>query len=542
MEWHTAEALEAISDAIPDEIAIVNGDVRRSWRDYEQRAASLAGALAAAGLKPDSKVGIYGYNSNEFLEALFAAFKIRGAAVNVNYRYTEDELVYLLDDADAEALFFDAAFAQVVEGIRRRLPKLRVFIEIDDGSGKHLEGAIPFEAAIACHKPLPRADYSPDDIYLLYTGGTTGMPKGVMYRHGDLSQILLMGYDQFGQKRPANIAELAAAAARNRASGMALTNLPACPLMHGVGLWIGVFFAHMMGGQSVTFRNNHFDAAKFWEIIERERVNVVAIVGDAFAKPMLNALQAAGERRYDLSSLKMIFSSGVMFSRQVKAGLLEFGDFRLVDSMGASEGGIATSIVSRANEPAETGTFVKMPTTRVFDEQFREIPPGSDKIGLVANGGRVPIGYYKDPAKSAATFRVIDGHRYSIPGDFAKVAADGSLILLGRGSACVNTGGEKVFPEEVEEALKTHPDVEDSLVVGLPDDRFGQRVVAVVAPCAGAHLDIAELMAFARKKIAGYKTPRQVVLVEEVKRAPNGKADYKWAKEVALMRTTALPG
>jgi 3-oxocholest-4-en-26-oate---CoA ligase len=286
----------------------------------------------------------------------------------------------------------------------------------------------------------------------------------------------------------------------------------------------------------VVFRNEHFDAGALWALVERERVSDIAIVGDAFARPMLNALQAAAAagRPYDVSSLKVIISSGVMFSREIKEGLLSFADITIIDGMGATEGGMGTAVVSREAPPGETAKFIANPTTKVFDENDREIAPGSDQIGMIANGGFTPIGYYKDPEKSARTFREIDGHRYSFPGDFANIAADGTLILLGRGSACINNGGEKVFPEEVEEALKAHPDVEDCLVVGVPDERFGQRVTAVLSARDGQGLDEAALADFVRTRIAGYKTPRQIIVVETVRRAPNGKADYGWAKAVAL--------
>jgi fatty-acyl-CoA synthase len=536
MRWHFAGIWEVIADAVPDAPAVIEGGVRRSWREYEDRAARIAAGLAAAGLGPDAKVGLYAYNSAAYLEAHFGAFKIRGVPVNANYRYTAHELVYLLDNADAEALVFDARFGDRVAEIRGQLPRLKLLVEIDDGSGEHLDGAIGLEALIAAHAPLPRQDYSEDDIYMLYTGGTTGMPKGVMYRQGDFSQGLMSGYDFRGLPRPTNREELTAAVQALQAAGAAPRSVPACPLMHGTGLWLGVIIPHQLGGCAVVFRNEHFDAGALWSLIEREKVTDVAIVGDAFARPMLNALEAAqaAGKPYDVSSLKLIISSGVMFSREVKEGILSFADVTIVDGMGATEGSMGTSVVSRALPPGETAKFLANPTTKVFDEDDQEILPGSDKIGMIANGGFAPVGYYKDPVKSAATFRVIDGHRYSFPGDFARIAADGTLILLGRGSACINTGGEKVFPEEVEEALKAHPDVHDCLVVGVPDERFGQRVIALLSPRAGCALDEASLIEFARTRIAGYKTPRQIIVVGEVQRAPNGKADYKWAKAVAL--------
>jgi acyl-CoA synthetase (AMP-forming)/AMP-acid ligase II len=536
MRWCFAGIWETIADAIPDAPALVQGEVRRSWRDYEDRAARIAAGLAAAGLGPDAKVGLYAYNSNAYLEAQFGVFKVRGVPVNANYRYTEHELVYLLDNADAEALVFDAQFGDRVAAIREHLPKLKLLIEVDDGSGEHLDGAVGLEAMIAANAPHPRQDYSEDDIYMLYTGGTTGMPKGVMYRQGEFSQALLSGYDFRGLPRPTNREELVAAVQALQAEGAAPRSIPACPLMHGTGLWLGVIIPHQLGGCAVVFRNEHFDAGELWALVEREKVTDIAIVGDAFARPMLNALEAAkaAGKPHDVTSLRQIISSGVMFSREVKEGLLSFADVTIIDGMGATEGSMGSSVVSRAAPPGETAKFIANPTTKVFDENDREIAPGSDQIGMIANGGFTPVGYYKDPVKSAATFREIDGHRYSFPGDFARIAADGTLILLGRGSVCINTGGEKVFPEEVEEALKAHPDVEDCLVVGVPDERFGERVTAVLSARAGQGLDEAALTEFARTRIAGYKTPRQIIVVGEVRRAPNGKADYKWAKSVAL--------
>ena len=534
MKWHFGDVFETVAKLVPDDIAVVNGDVRRTWREYEDRAARIASALAAAGLGLDSKVGLYGYNSNEYLEAQFGVFKVRAAPVNVNYRYVEHELIYLLDNADAEAIVFDAQFGPRLAAIREQLPRLQLFIEIDDGSGEHLAGAVGFEATIADYDRLPRQDYSEDDIYMLYTGGTTGMPKGVMYRQGDF--VLGLAAAGLGPDAPKTEEGLQAAVTALRDSGALPISLPACPLMHGTGLWLGVFTAHFMGGAAVTFRNEHFDADALWRLIGKERISSVAIVGDAFAKPMLAALRAAAAAGtpHDLSSLKQIISSGVMFSTEVKRGLLEFADVTIFDAMGSTEGSMGSSIVSRAMPPGDTAKFATNPTTKVFNDRDEEVQPGSDEIGMIANGGFAPVGYYKDPEKSARTFRTIDGHRYSFPGDFAKVAADGSLILLGRGSACINTGGEKVFPEEVEEALKAHDSVWDALVVGVPDERFGERVTAVVSARPGHQINEADLVGFARQRLAGYKLPRRVIVVDTVGRAANGKADYKWAKDTAL--------
>ena len=306
--------------------------------------------------------------------------------------------------------------------------------------------------------------------------------------------------------------------------------------MHGTGLWLGVFLAHFLGGAAVTFHNEHFDPDALWSLVAKEKASAVVIVGDAFAKPMLASLKAAAARGepYDLSALKQVISSGVMFSTEVKLGFLEMADVAIMDAMGSTEGSMGSSIVSRVAPPGETARFMKNPSTKVFNERDEEVQPGSEEIGMIANGGFAPIGYFKDPEKSARTFRVINGQRYSFPGDFARVAADGSLVLLGRGSACINTGGEKVFPEEVEEALKSHDSVWDALVVGVPDERFGERVTAVVSARPGHVLDEAAVVTFARERLAGYKMPRRVIVVETVRRAANGKADYKWAKQTAL--------
>jgi fatty-acyl-CoA synthase len=348
--------------------------------------------------------------------------------------------------------------------------------------------------------------------------------------------VLGLGAAVLGPDAPRTEEAFKAGIQAAQAQGAAPISLAACPLMHGTGLWLGVFLPHFLGGAGVTFRNEHFDPHSLWRLIGRERVSSVAIVGDAFAKPMLAALRearAAGTP-YDLSSLKQIISSGVMFSTEVKKGLLEFADLTIMDAMGSTEGSMGSSVVSREAPPGDTARFVCNPTTKVFNDRDEEVQPGSDEIGMIANGGFAPIGYYKDPEKSARTFRVVGGQRYSFPGDFAKVAADGSLILLGRGSVCINTGGEKVFPEEVEEALKAHDSVWDALVVGVPDERFGERVTAVVSARPGHVIDEQGLVAFSRQRIAGYKTPRRVIVVDQVRRAANGKADYKWAKDTAL--------
>ena len=534
MKWHFADLFETVAELTPDRPALVEPGLTRSWRDYEDRAARLASALVGAGIAPGAKVAIYGHNSAAWLEAQFAVFKARAVPINVNYRYVDEELVYLFDNADVEAVFFDARFAPRLAAIRDRLPKVRAFIRIGDVSDERLDGALDFEALIAGNEPLPRLTYSEDDLYMVYTGGTTGMPKGVMYRQGDFVRGIA-GYLLGPEIEPTP--EFMIAAIRQLAdSGESPVAFPACPLMHGTGMWLGAFAAHSFGGTVAVLRDERFDPARVWQFAAQCRASAVIVVGDAFAKPMLAALRQGADRGEagDLSALKMIVSSGAMFSAETKLGLLEHLDIEIRDSMGSTEGGMGASIVSRAMPPGPTAQFMLGPQTKVFDENDEEIEPGSDRIGMIANGGFTPVGYYKDPEKSAKTFRVVRGHRYAFPGDFARIAADGTLILLGRGSVCINTGGEKVYPEEVEEALKAHDSVWDALVVGVPDDRFGERIVAVVSPAPGAAIDEAVLVDFTRTRLAGYKMPRQIVVVDAVPRAANGKADYKTAKEAAL--------
>lgn len=538
MKRHFADLWEAISDRFPSDIAIVHGDVRRSWAEYEDRSARLAAALADAGLKPDAKVAIYAYNSNEYLESQFASFKARCVPINVNYRYFETELTYLFDNADVEAVFYQAQFADRLAAIRDSLPKVKAFFEIADGSGQHLDGALDYEAVIANTAPMPRIERSDTDTYMLYTGGTTGMPKGVMYHIGDFTDGLLLAFDIRGLPRPSNMEEFIGSVSVLKKESVAPVSIPACPLMHGTGMWLGALCPHLLGGTVVTLPNAHFDPHEIWQTAERERATDISIVGDAFAKPMVAALEAAEAegRPYDLQSLMLLISSGVMFTTETKRALLEHVNCTIFDAIGSTEGSMGVSVMNRETPVADTGTFQMNETTKVFTDDGRLVEPGSDEIGMVANGGITPFGYYKDPGKSAATFRVIDGQRYSFPGDYAMVAEDGTLILLGRGSATINTGGEKVFPEEVEEAIKSHPAVYDCLVVGLPDERFGERVTAVLSVETGQGTDEEELMEWLRGRLAGYKLPRGFVFVDEVRRAPNGKADYKWAKSEAADR------
>jgi fatty-acyl-CoA synthase len=530
---------EHIADACGELPALVQGERRRSWAAFDDRAARLAAAFADLGLGADGKVASYLYNGNEYLEGVFATFKARAVPVNVNYRYTADELLYLLDNSDTEILLFHGSLAEPVAAVRERLPRLRAVVQVDDGS-PHLDGALAYEDLITSSTPAPRIERSGDDLYLLYTGGTTGMPKGVMWRNADLFDALMPTlYALTGRPVPADAAGVATTAAAVAEAGASPVHLPASPLMHGTGFFT-TLQAATMGGTIVTLTNRHFDPHELWATVQRERVTQTAIVGDAFAKPMVRALEeaeAAG-RPYDLSSLQLIVSSGVMWSAEVKQELLRRGAFLCFDSLGSSEGvGFANQVTAPGAE-VRTARFSIGEQAKVFTDDGREVTPGSGEVGLLAVGGAIPLGYYKDPDKTAATFREIAGRRWSIPGDYARVAEDGTIELLGRGSVSINTGGEKVFPEEVEEALKAHPAVHDALVVGLPDDRFGEAVTAVVALEPGASATTDELVEAATVHLARYKRPRHVVLVERVVRGPNGKADYAWARRAAAERLT----
>jgi 3-oxocholest-4-en-26-oate---CoA ligase len=537
MEMHFATVWESIADAIPDSTAVVHGGIRRTWSQHDDRSARLAAAFDAAGLKPDSKIGLYLYNGPEYLESQYAAFKMRGVAVNVNYRYLDEELWYLLDNADAEAVVFHSSLGDRVARVVDRLPKLKLLLEVDDGNTGQVGAAQSYEAAIAATDPMPRIERAEDDIYMLYTGGTTGMPKGVMYALGAMTNgYLVSGFPLIGLAAPTDPSQVAELVKGAVESGNQIVSIPCAPLMHGAGIWLGAFIPHLAGGVVVTTENRSLDADEILGLVQSERATNTVIVGDSFAKPIIRAIDAAIERGepYDTSSLKLMISTGVMFTSEVKEQVLErIQQMAILDAIGSTEGGMGTSITMRGM-PSGTARFARMPDTKVFTEDGREVEPGSDEVGMVAAGGNIPLGYFKDPEKTARTFKVINGERYSFPGDMAKVAADGSLILLGRGSQVINTGGEKVFPEEVEEAVKRVDGVKDCLVVGLEDEKFGQSVTAVASLDEGATVDEAAVIADVKTQLAHFKAPKRVVFVAQVPRAPNGKADYKAAKDHAL--------
>ena len=533
--WNFGDLLSGVDGALaPDGLALAHGARRVSWGELRRRSNNLAAALLARGVSPGDRVALYLRNCTQYVETLSACFKARLVHVNANYRYLDDELRYILDDSDARIVVYGEELTDRVERVRGRLPGVLAYVQVGGAPAPSAEG---FEdlAETGSGEPLDIAR-SPDDLLFVYTGGTTGMPKGVMWRAGDLWGALGAGRNAVANGGVAP-ATPEAHVENVRRFGVAPAQIPACPLMHGTGLFTAI--GSLTGGSPVVTLESHaFDAAELFDTIERHRAGSVVIVGDAFARPMLKALNE-NPGRWDLSSLRLVVSSGVMWSREVKQGLLaHHPGMMLMDAFGSSEAVGFGSSVTTAGGGTRTAKFVIGESCKVFTEDHREVVPGSGERGFIARCGPIPLGYHKDPKKTAEAFPVIGGVRYAMPGDWCTVEADGTLTLLGRGSVCINTAGEKVYPEEVEEALKTHPDVEDALVVGLPDERWGQAVTAVVELRPGSAFDEERLRAYVRERLAGYKTPKRVVPVGRMFRAPNGKADYKAAAAHAAASLT----
>jgi 3-oxocholest-4-en-26-oate---CoA ligase len=535
-----ATVWEVVAATVPGATALVHGDRTVTWAEFAERAARLAGALEARGIGVDSKVALYMHNRPEYLEATFAAFKVRAVPVNVNYRYLADELRYLLDNSDSEAVVFHAEFADRLAEVRASLPRLTTFVCV----GADAEHPVPpwaedLEDIVASTPAMEPIERSGDDLWFLYTGGTTGMPKGVMWPHRHLLGTAAATFRVVEADVPQGPEEVAAVARSFHERNKAVRLLPAAPLMHGTSA-ITALAVLSAGGSVVTLQSRSFDGHELCGSVQEHRVTQLTIVGDAFARPILDALREAADagEPYDLGSLKVVVSSGVIWSKEAKEELLEWCNATLADTLGSSEGVGFASSVARRGSTTGTAQFSLGESAGVFTEDGRPVEPGSGERGLLAVGGPIPIGYYKDPDKTAGTFREFGGRIWSVPGDYATVEVDGSIRLLGRGSACINTAGEKVYPEEVEEILKLHPAVADANVVGLPDERWGQSVTAVVSRVRGAddRLDEQELIRHAKEHLAGYKCPKRVVFVDRVQRGPNGKADHRWAAAVAAER------
>ncbi|HEY7105248.1 MAG TPA: acyl-CoA synthetase [Acidimicrobiia bacterium] len=529
MEFNLADLWEAVADAVAEREAVVFGRRRLTYAQTEARANQLAHHLSGAGLGPGDHVALLLYNCPEYLEGMLAAYKIRAVPINVNYRYMEDELRYLLDDCDAKAIVFHREFAPMLAALRPTLPRLTHYVAVDDGSGADgLDelAAVGYEDALA-RAPAAR-DFGPrsgDDLYVLYTGGTTGKPKGVMWRAEDIFFGALGGGNLGGAPitRPEEIVEALDSGRRT---------LPACPLMHGTAHWfaLGTFYA---GGTVVLSTDHRLDALRLWELIARERVTFLVIVGDAFARPLVEALDDL-DPALDLTSLTVVLSGGAILSPSIKERWVEtLPGTILIDGFGSSEaGGQGSSITAAGGTVERAPRFQVDDATTVLDARFRPAPVGV--VGKLARRGHVPIGYYKDPDKTATTFPVIDGVRWSVPGDDARIEEDGAITVLGRGSVSINTGGEKVYPDEVEAVVKAHPAVFDAVIVGAPDERWGERIVAVVQLRDGATLTSADLTDHVRRHLASYKAPRDLVLVDTVVRSPSGKPDYRWARDAAI--------
>lgn len=528
---------EAIADAVPGRCAQITGAARFTWRDLDRRADGVADALVRNGLGRQDKVAQYLHNGPEYLESLLACYKAALVPVNTNYRYGGAELSELWDDADVAAVVLHGSFVPTVESIVREMTGVKLWLWVDDGTHACPEWALPYES-VARSDPgrfLPRWDRTPEDLYLLYTGGTTGRPKGVMWTQGDLFSLLQAGSGLVptpGVPMNELVSSIIDMPIR--------VHLAASPLMHGAGA-LRAFGALDQAGTVVTLQGRRFDPIELLDTIERERVTTLSIVGDAFARPILDVLDAE-PGRWDLSTLESIASSGVMWSEETKRGLLRHHPgLVLLDGLSSSEAiGIGSSRSSSVDGVSRTGQFVATARVRLLGQNGEWLPAGSTEAGLVALAGPNPLGYYKDPMKTAETFRVIDGERFAIPGDWAVLNEDGSLRLLGRGSSCVNTGGEKVHVEEVEEALKRLRRVRDAAVVGLPDPVLGEAVVAVLEVESAFEVDVEAIRADLRSELAPYKLPREVVAVQSLGRGPNGKLDYARirADAAALLRPT----
>ncbi|MCV7055842.1 acyl-CoA synthetase [Mycolicibacterium gilvum] len=536
MALNIADLAEHAIDAVPDRVAIITGDEQLTYAQLEEKANRLAHYLLDQGVKKDDKVGLYCRNRNEIVIAMLGIVKAGAILVNVNFRYVEGELKYLFDNSDMVALVHERRYADRVANVLPETPKVKTILVIEDGSDDDYEryGGVEFNAAL--EQGSPERDFGPrseDDIYLLYTGGTTGFPKGVMWRHEDIYRVLFGGTDFATGEPIADEYDLSKAAVDNPP----MVRLPIPPMIHGAtqsATWMALFSGH------TVVLTPEFDADQIWRMIHEHKVNLLFFTGDAMARPLLDALLAHQEEgnTYDLSSLFLLASTAALFSTSIKEKFLELLPNRIItDSIGSSETGFGgTSIVAKGQSHTGGPRVTIDKNTKVLDEDGNEVEPGSGKRGVIAKCGHIPVGYFKDEKKTAETFRTYNGVRYAIPGDYAEVEADGTVTMLGRGSVSINSGGEKIYPEEVEAALKGHPDVFDALVVGVPDPRFGQHVAAVVHPRDGARPSLADLDAFVRKEIAGYKVPRSLWLVDEIKRSPAGKPDYRWAKDTTEER------
>jgi len=537
MEFNAADIFEGVVDRVPDREAIVHGSTRLTYKELDARSNKAANALKKLGIKKGSHIGIYAFNCVEWLEIMLGAYKLCAIPININYRYVEEELKYLIDNADMEAIFYHKQFSNKLENIKSHLPLLKDFICIEDDSGEDdvIDKSFNFEDLIANEdESRLDVDRSGDDKYILYTGGTTGMPKGVVWRMEDVLMTLGGGIDAVtGEKYPTPEA-FADKCLQDQTIALALA-----PFMHGGAQWQS-FNSFFSGWKLIINDQISFDADYVWEVVAKEKVMNLTIMGDAMGRPLCDALPRAIEKGLDLSSLFVLSSTASVFSASIKDTILEYlPNLFLIDAVGSSEtGATGVNIHTKDGKLKDSGggpKFTKPNFSEILNLDTKEVIPPSDTetIGYLARKGHVPVAYYKDEEKSKKTFIEVGGVRYSIPGDMAKYEEDGQMTLLGRGSVSINSGGEKIFPEEVEMALKAHPNIFDCLVVGVKDDRWGQKVVAVIQRRENDELSLDDIKDVASKYIASYKMPKEIVFSELIERAPSGKPNYQWAQEFA---------
>jgi len=537
MEFNAADIFEGVVDRVPDREAIVHGSTRLTYKELDARSNKAANALKKLGIKKGSHIGIYAFNCVEWLEIMLGAYKLCAIPININYRYVEEELKYLIDNADMEAIFYHKQFSNKLENIKSHLPLLKDFICIEDDSGEDdvIDKSFNFEDLIANEdESRLDVDRSGDDKYILYTGGTTGMPKGVVWRMEDVLMTLGGGIDAVtGEKYPTPEA-FADKCLQDQTIALALA-----PFMHGGAQWQS-FNSFFSGWKLIINDQISFDADYVWEVVAKEKVMNLTIMGDAMGRPLCDALPRAIKKGLDLSSLFVLSSTASVFSASIKDTILEYlPNLFLIDAVGSSEtGATGVNIHTKDGKLKDSGggpKFTKPNFSEILNLDTKEVIPPSDTetIGYLARKGHVPVAYYKDEEKSKKTFIEVGGVRYSIPGDMAKYEEDGQMTLLGRGSVSINSGGEKIFPEEVEMALKAHPNIFDCLVVGVKDDRWGQKVVAVIQRRENDELSLDDIKEVASKYIASYKMPKEIVFSELIERAPSGKPNYQWAQEFA---------
>ncbi|MBF6466292.1 acyl-CoA synthetase [Nocardia beijingensis] len=533
MSYNIADLVEHAIDLMPDRVALADDGREVTYAQLEERANKLANYLQEQGVRPGDKVGIYSRNTIEAVEAMVAIFKARAVMINVNFRYVENELQYIFDNSDMVALIHERRYSDRVAAVRPKTPRLRTVVVVDDdttGTIATAADSVEYEAVIA--QSSGERDFgerSPDDLYMVYTGGTTGMPKGVMWRQEDVWRVLGAGINFITGEYVQDEWELA----KVGAGSPPMVRFPIPPMIHGGAQW-ATFHSLFGGGKAVMLPE--FSGHGVWRAIDKHKINLIFITGDAMARPMLDALIEGNPETgqpYDLSSLYVMASSAALFSPALKDQFLELLPNRMIsDSIGSSETGFGGIAIVAKGATHTGGPRVKIDaSTDVLDEDGNPVQPGSGVVGVLARRGHIPLGYYKDEAKTAATFKEFNGVRYAIPGDFARVEEDGTVTMLGRGSVSINSGGEKIYPEEVEGALKTHPEIFDALVVGIDDERWGQRVVAVVQCRGESRPTLEELRPMLTQEIAPYKLPRSLWYVDEIKRSPAGKPDYRWAKE-----------